>query len=192
MNQEKAIGAVIGRQERSKIIWFEKYIKEQEKRRKHEEFLYRKNLVYLRPFDFDHLRYNGKVVKPSGTYIVTAYRNPISPFDLFFDVYNEEMRLLKTFMVTEEEHREISNLDYHIWNKVDGDYSHNPVVESGSLYEPGPDGKVDWRDFGEPWHAKYNGGRFKTTTRQEYDNEHAPVYQRLADVNEFLKNQIGK
>lgn len=175
-----------------RVVWFEDYIEkynERVKRRKHEEFLYRKGLVYLRPFDFDNIRYEPVVSKPSGTYTVRAYRSPISPFDLFFDVYNEKKRHIKTFMVTEEEHRRTSNLDYHIWNKVDDDPEGNPVVKKGNYYEPGPDGKVDERDFGEPWYKKYNGGRFPSITRAEYDEDHRGVYQRLCEVNEYLKKQ---
>lgn len=174
-----------------RVLWFESYVKEQEKKRKHEEFERRKNLVYLRPFDFDRLRYDPIVEKKGVVYKVTAYRSPISPMDLFFDVYDGDNRHIKTFMVTEEENRSVSNLDYHTWNKVDDDMSGNPVIEEGNFYEPDDTGKVDDRDFGKPWH-KYNQGRFKVTTREEYDAEHAPVYQRLKELNEHLEKQYLK
>ena len=122
-----------------KVIDFKAYVKQ----KRHEDYERRKSMVYLRAFDFDRIRYNKKIEKEGRVWTVMANRNPNDPRNLYFDVYDENMVLCKIFVVTEQENTDVSNLDYHIWNKVDGIYKGNPVVASGEYFEPDRNGVVD-------------------------------------------------
>ena len=73
------------------------------KRKKHEDYEKRKSMVYLRPFNFDRLRYNNKIEKEGRVWTVVATRNPSDPRNLYFDVYDEDSNLCKIFVVTEQE-----------------------------------------------------------------------------------------
>lgn len=162
LKKKTAIVKRIGEEiEMDNIISIDEY-----KKRKKDEVL--SQYAFLRPFDFANLRYNEKIKKNGVTFTFFAYRSPYDGRNLIFDVYNKDCELIKIFMVTEEEHCVVSNLDYHIWNKVDGDSVGNPVDKSRCYFEPEKGGEVDPRDLLPPWN-KENKGRFDVADRESYD-----------------------
>lgn len=165
----------------AEIANFKDYVK----KKKHEDYERRKSMVYLRPFNFNNLRYNKKVVKDGVTYTVNATRNPLDPRNLYFDVYKNGYDLVKIFVVTEEENCDVSNLDYHIWNKIDGVYKGNPVVASEEFFEPDENGVVDERDWAKPW-LKINEGRYEVVDPEEYRIYLQKVHAMVKDANSKL------
>ena len=165
-----------------KIIDFKAYMKQ----KRHEDYEKRKSMVYLRAFDFNRIRYNKKIEKNGKVWIVNATRNPNDPRNLYFDLYDENMNLCKIFVVTEQENTFISNLDYHIWNKIDGKMTGNPVMKSGDYFEPDANGVVDERDWANPW-LKCNEGRYEVVEPDVYDEYIYKVNCQLNDMNRMLE-----
>lgn len=168
------------------LVDFEAYVKQ----KKHEEYEQRKSMVYLRAFNFDHLRYNKRVEKNGKIWNVQATRNPNDPRNLYFDVYDEDMQLVKVFVITERENTDVSNLDYHIWNKIDGVHKGNPVIASGEYFEPDENGKVDDRDWSNPW-LKCNEGRYEVVKPSEYFPYVAQIERMLRMMNEEIAKARG-
>lgn len=162
---------------------------EEYKQKKSKEIL--SKYVFLRPFDFDNLRYNNKVKKNGVSFTISAYMSPYDGKNLIFDVYNKDCELIKVFMVTEEEYCLVSNLDYHIWNKIDGDNVDNPVDKKQNYFEPGKDGIVDERDLLPCW-DKINKNRFTMVKRLNYEEYLEPFNQIVETINSRLKDAFDK
>lgn len=166
----------------NQIVDFKAY----KKQKKHEEFVKRKSMVYLRKFNFNRIRYNKKIEKDGRVWTVNATRNPNDPRNLYFDLYDEDMNLVKIFVITEKEHTFVSNLDYHIWNKIDNRMKGNPVMESGEYFEPDENGIVDERDWANPW-LKCNEGRYEVVEPDAYSEYLDTVYASLNQMNRMLQ-----
>lgn len=147
--------------------------------------------AFLRSFDFDNLRYEKEVSKNGILFSLNAYISPYDGRNLFFDVYNKDSELIKVFMVTEEEHYFVPNLDYYIWNKIDGDNVDNPVDKNSSYLEVNNDGFIDERDLLPPW-DKANKNRFTMVKRLDYEKYLEPFNQIVETINSRLKDAFDK
>lgn len=159
------------------------------KKRKNDKIF--REYTFLRSFDFDNLRYEKEVSKNGILFSLNAYISPYDGRNLFFDVYNKDSELIKVFMVTEEEHYFVPNLDYHIWNKIDGDNVDNPVDKNSSYLEINNDGFIDERDLLPPW-DKVNKNRFTMVKRLDYEEYLEPFNQIVETINDRLKDAFDK
>lgn len=141
--------------------------------------------AFLRPFDLDNLKYNNKVKKNGITFIISVYLSPYDGRNLLFDVYNKNNELIKIALITEEENYFIPNLDYHIWNKIDGDTSNNPISEDILKKD------IDERDLLPPWDKK-NQGRFVVVEREDYEDFMETFNNIIDTVNGNLKEAYDK